>query len=118
MRFVSFLPLSHIAGWFGDLGSHYITGSQMYFAKPDALQGSLVETLQWARPHSFMAVPRVYEKFEEKLKEIAATKPAFMQAISGWAKGHGLTKVLNQTKGQGPPMMYNLAEFLILRRIK
>jgi len=26
----------------------------------------------------FFAVPRVWEKFEEKLKEIAASKPGFM----------------------------------------
>jgi hypothetical protein len=35
----------------------------------------------------------VWEKFEEKLKEIAATKPHFMQSISGWAKGHGAAAV-------------------------
>jgi len=53
------------------------------------LQGTLVETLQWARPTLFMAVPRIWEKFEDKLKEIASTKPALLQSISGWAKGHG-----------------------------
>jgi long-subunit acyl-CoA synthetase (AMP-forming) len=36
-----------------------------------------------------MAVPRIWEKFEDKLKEIASTKPALLQSISGWAKGHG-----------------------------
>ena len=48
-----------------------------------------METLQWARPTLFMAVPRIWEKFEDKLKEIASTKPALLQSISGWAKGHG-----------------------------
>jgi long-chain-fatty-acid--CoA ligase ACSBG len=66
----------------------------------------------------FMAVPRIWEKFEDALKAAAATKPAFMQAISGWAKGKGQEKVMAQMKGQDPPMMYNLAEFAILRRIK
>lgn len=65
------------------------TGKTVYFAKPDALQGSLVETLQWAKPTLFLAVPRVWEKFEEKLKEIAASKPAILQSLSGWAKGLG-----------------------------
>jgi long-subunit acyl-CoA synthetase (AMP-forming) len=41
-----------------------------------------------------MAVPRVWEKFEDKLKSIASTKPAILQSISGWAKGHGYTKVM------------------------
>jgi len=61
-----------------DLTNHLIFGSQIYFAKPDALQGSLVETLQWAKPTMFLAVPRVWEKFEEKLKSIAASKPALL----------------------------------------
>jgi len=78
MRIVSFLPLSHIAGLQFDITNHLWFGCHLFFAKPDALQGTLVETLQWARPTLFMAVPRVWEKFEDKLKEIASTKPALL----------------------------------------
>jgi long-chain-fatty-acid--CoA ligase ACSBG len=92
-RIVSYLPLSHIAGLSVDVLTHYLTGHEVYFARPDALQGTIVQTLTWARPTMFFAVPRVWEKFEEKLKEIAASKPGFMQAISGWAKGHGAARV-------------------------
>jgi long-chain-fatty-acid--CoA ligase ACSBG len=77
-RVVSYLPLSHIAGISVDVLTHYLTGHEVYFARPDALQGTIVQTLTWARPTLFFAVPRVWEKFEEKLKEIAASKPAFM----------------------------------------
>lgn len=77
-RTVSYLPLSHIAGLLFDLMSHYFNAHEIYFARSDALQGSLVQTLQWARPTMFLAVPRVWEKFEEKLKEIASTKPAIL----------------------------------------
>jgi long-subunit acyl-CoA synthetase (AMP-forming) len=65
-----------------------------------------------------LAVPRVWEKFEDKLKEIASTKPGILQSISGWAKGHGYQKVLSQQKGDEAPLMFNLANFLILKRIK
>lgn len=41
-----------------------------------------------------------------------------MQSISGWAKGHGFDKVIKQQKGGEGGMMYNVAEFMILRRIK
>lgn len=95
-RFVSYLPLSHIAGLQADLMNLLIFGCQVYFAKKDALQGSLVETLQWCRPTAFLAVPRIWEKFEDKLKAIAASKPRILQSISGWAKGHGLEKVRAQ----------------------
>ena len=98
-RIVSYLPLSHIAGISVDVLTHYLIGHEVYFARPDALQGTIVQTLTWARPTLFFAVPRVWEKFEEKLKEIAASKPGFMQSISGWAKGHGAAKVAAQQKG-------------------
>jgi long-chain-fatty-acid--CoA ligase ACSBG len=49
--------------------------------------------MTWARPTMFFAVPRVWEKFEEKLKEIGASKSSLLQSISGWAKGHGTAAV-------------------------
>ena len=90
----------------------------MFFARPDALQGTLVDTLKWARPTSFFAVPRVWEKFEERLKEIAASKPGFVQSISGWAKGYGTANTLAKLNHTEPPFMYSVANFLILHRIK
>lgn len=66
----------------------------------------------------FLAVPRVWEKFEEKLKEIAASKPKFLQNISGWAKSYGTQNVEARQKGKEPPMMYSVANFLILSKIK
>jgi long-chain-fatty-acid--CoA ligase ACSBG len=41
-RIVSYLPLSHIAGLIFDVMSHSLVGFQIYFARPDALQGTLV----------------------------------------------------------------------------
>ena len=117
-RIVSYLPLSHIAGLQFDLTNNVFMGNQLYFAKPDALQGTLVETLQWARPSMFLAVPRVWEKFEDKLKEIASTKPAILQSISGWAKRHGYEKVIGQQKGEEPGMVFNIANMLLLTKIK
>jgi long-chain-fatty-acid--CoA ligase ACSBG len=74
--------------------------------------------LNWAKPTLFLAVPRIWEKFEDKLKEIASTKPAILQSISGWAKGHGYEKVRLQQTGKYPGWMYSIADTLILKRIK
>lgn len=117
-RVVSYLPLSHIAGLCFDVIAHSIGGSEVYFARPDALQGTLVQTLSWARPTLFFAVPRVWEKFEDKLKEIASEKPQILQNISGWAKGYGTAATEARMAGEEPPMMYSVAHFLILNKIK
>lgn len=117
-RVVSYLPLSHVAGLCVDIMSHVYAGHELYFAMPDALAGTLVITLTWARPTVFFAVPRVWEKFEDKLKEIGASKPQFLQNLSGWAKGYGAQKVKLQQKQQSPPMMFSVANALILSKIK
>ena len=95
-RVVSYLPLSHIAGLQMDLICHVRYGHRLYFARPDALQGSLVNTLLWVRPTMFLAVPRVWEKFEDKMKEIASQKGALVQSISAWAKSKGSAKATAQ----------------------
>ena len=117
-RIVSYLPLSHIAGLFSDLIMHMMQGCELFFAKPDALQGTLVDTLKHARPTVFFAVPRVWEKFEEKLKEAASQAPAIATKISTWAKGYGSAHVEALMNKTDVPFMYSLANFLILSKIK
>lgn len=41
-KLVSYLPLSHVAGLFADLVTPLMSGYHVYFAQPDALQGSLI----------------------------------------------------------------------------
>lgn len=67
-RFVSFLPMNHIAAQYVDTMIPIRNCVTMYLAKPDALRGSLRETLCKARPTFFVAVPRVFEKFMEAIR--------------------------------------------------
>lgn len=46
MKLVSYLPLSHVAGLFADLITPLMSGYHVFFAQPDALQGTLIETLK------------------------------------------------------------------------
>lgn len=41
-RVVSYLPLSHSAAQSNDILSNVVARTQIYFARPDALQGTLV----------------------------------------------------------------------------
>jgi long-chain acyl-CoA synthetase len=78
-RFLSFLPLSHIAeravSHFGQVWS----GGQTWFARDLATLG---EDLQACRPTVFFAVPRVWEKFRDAALEKIARSPVPARLLS------------------------------------
>lgn len=69
---VSYLPLSHVASQIIDIVGNVFAAVTVVFAEPTALQGTLVDTLKEVRPTLFFSVPRIWEKIEEKMKNIAA----------------------------------------------
>ena len=71
-RFVSFLPMNHIAAQFVDVMIPVFYPVTVFIARPDALRGTLLTTLTTAKPTLFVAVPRVWEKFADKLKDTFA----------------------------------------------
>ncbi len=73
-RIVSYLPLSHIAASMLDIFCHFYHQGTVYFAKPDALKGSLKDTLVIAQPTMFFGVPRVWEKMYETMLAKAKEK--------------------------------------------
>lgn len=116
---VSFLPLSHIAAQILDIYIAITAVATVYFADKDALKGSLVKTLQEVRPTRFLAVPRVWEKMYEKMKEIGSQSGPIKRAIANWAKGHGLQHYLDKMNGiDSNSFSYILAKTLIFSRIK
>jgi long-chain-fatty-acid--CoA ligase ACSBG len=91
-RVVSFLPLSHIAAQICDIYFPLLTGGATYFARPDALKGTLTDSLRDVRPTIFFGVPRVWEKIQEKMLSVGATITGLKKTISTWAKGVGKYK--------------------------
>ena len=69
-KIVSYLPLSHIAGQMLDTFLQIHLGGATYFAQPDAFKGSLAVTLKEVNPTTFFGVPRVWEKFYDKLNQM------------------------------------------------
>ena len=57
-RTVSYLPLSHVTAQVADIYMPINAASTLYFARPDALKGTIVQTLVEARPTLFPGVPR------------------------------------------------------------
>ena len=91
---ISYLPLSHIAAQMLDLHCPMVSGSQVYFAQPDALRGSLGVTLKEVKPTVFFGVPRVWEKIYEKMQEVAKinNKSFVKRNVGAWAKGKATSK--------------------------
>lgn len=86
---VTYLPLSHIAGQIVDIYISMKYGAVVYFAKPDALKGSLLGTLKEVRPTVFVGVPRVWEKMVEGIKHKSREFGFFKKKIGAWAKSVG-----------------------------
>jgi len=65
-RFVSYLPLNHIAAQMIDIYMPIYIGGTVYIADKMALKGTLVDTIRACKPTIFAGVPRVWEKTKEK----------------------------------------------------
>ena len=87
---VSYLPLSHVAAQTVDIYTMASIAGCVYFADKDALKGTLVKSLQDARPTRFMGVPRVYEKFQERMVAVASSSGSVKRMLASWAKGISL----------------------------
>ena len=81
------------------------------------MKGTLADTMRWARPTMFFAVPRVWEKLEHALQLIEAKRPSYMQAIHGWARRIGYEKSVRQQTGLPPPPMFGIANYF-LKKLK
>lgn len=117
-KVVSYLPLSHIAAQIIDLYLPMVTGASVSYATPDALKGSLVDTLCEVRPTIFFGVPRVWEKIEEKMKTMAAGNGFLKQWLGSWAKGVGLQGNVARVNGEPLPWGFSLAEKLVFSNVK
>lgn len=117
-RMVSYLPLSHVAAFLLDIFGPLAVGFCVYFARPDALKGSLVETLKEVKPTVFVAVPRVYEKIQEKMMAVGQSNGCLVAAISRWAKGVGAAASAADERGEAMPWGFALAKTLVFDNVR
>jgi len=61
---VSYLPLSHIATQLLDVYTTMVSAGTCWFAQPDALKGSLLQTMKEVHPTIFLGVPRLKWAFK------------------------------------------------------
>ncbi|XP_025049260.1 long-chain-fatty-acid--CoA ligase ACSBG2-like [Alligator sinensis] len=117
--FISYLPLSHVAAQIADLWLPMCVGGTTCFAQPNALKGSLLPTLKEVRPTFLFAVPRVWEKMEEKLKATFSQSSLVKRKLVEWARGIGLQASYSRLDGDGSmPWGFALAERLVFRKVR
>ncbi|KAI1900481.1 hypothetical protein AGOR_G00050380 [Albula goreensis] len=116
---VSYLPLSHVAAQVNDMWICMRFAGTTYFAEPDALKGSLVNTLREVRPTSFLGVPRVWEKMQESMKNVGAKASVMKQRVAAWAKAIGLQASYNaMNRNPAVPWGYMLANNLVFKKVR
>ena len=120
-RLVSYLPLSHVAANICDLFVMLTCSSTVYFADKNALKGTLKKTLQEALPTLFFGVPRVWEKFHEKMLEVGRQNKGWKQDVGTWAKKTGLEHNRNLLNGAGQgafSIKYKIANAVVFSKVK
>jgi long-chain-fatty-acid--CoA ligase ACSBG len=128
MHVVSFLPLSHVAAQILDVGLPICNAARgvpttVHCARPDALKGTLVQTMQAVRPTMFFGVPRVWEKFVEGIKAKAAaagTGPKTLGQLKAFAVRVGIQGSLaRQAGGSGElPAGYAIASKAVHAKVR
>lgn len=77
-RFLSYLPLSHIAERLVSHLGHIVSGGETWFAQSLA---TVPEDLKACRPTVFFAVPRVWQKFHDSILEQISGMPRPARAL-------------------------------------
>jgi long-chain-fatty-acid--CoA ligase ACSBG len=114
---VSYLPLAHVAAQALDIYINLIVGGTTWFAQPDALKGSLIQTVREVRPTIFLGVPRVWEKLAIGMQTYASSLSGTKKKLSQWAKGIGLRGNLSKQEGGKTPFGWTLARLLVFKQV-
>ena len=95
-RFLSFLPLSHVAERVVSNFGQIFSGGETWFARSFA---TVPEDLRACRPTVFFAVPRVWQKFHDTIFEELDTTTGLQRALVNRFLALGATKVCHEQDG-------------------
>jgi long-chain acyl-CoA synthetase len=114
-RFLSFLPLSHIAERVVSHAGQVASGGETWFTRSLA---TLAEDLRACRPTIFFAVPRVWEKFRAAILDELTRAPGPVRALADRYVRLGLAHVdaRDPARSHGPMRLPDLVAYLALDR--
>ena len=119
---LNFLPLSHVAAQLLDIYMLMYVGGCAHFPDRDVLKGTLVDNLKVVRPTRLLAVPRVWEKIQEKMQAAGKESSFIKKSIGDWAKSaateHHEAIRKGERKATDGGLQYKLAKELVFNRVK
>ena len=114
---LSFLPLSHSFERMVDY-IYFLQGCTIAYAESVAV---VAQNMQEVKPHLFVSVPRVYEKFYARVQEGVAAGSPIKQKLFAWAVSVGRQALPWRLKQQKPPgllgFQLGLADKLVFSKI-
>ena len=112
---LSYLPLSHIAE---QILSIYVPAQHRSCTAFAESMEKLGDNLREVRPHSFVGVPRVWEKIQAKMVDAGAQNTGLKKMIAKWARGVGIQAARALERGDAPPLSYGLADKLVFSKVR
>ncbi|KAL5460268.1 hypothetical protein EMCRGX_G033709 [Ephydatia muelleri] len=112
------MPLSHTAGQMSEIFFPIMVGSTLYYAQPDALKGSLLQTVREVRPTYFFTVPRLWEKIKEGFEAQSRDMGFFKKAIFSWATQKGIEGNTNIQQHLPLPHFWSLADSMVYQKVR
>ncbi len=113
-RFLSYLPLSHIAERITSHVGQIVSGGETWFARSLA---TVPDDLRACRPTIFFAVPRVWQKFHDAILDQIAAKPMPVRAVIEKYVSLGLAAVRASDGGPEPTRREQRLHHLLDRTI-
>jgi len=126
-RMLSYLPLSHVAGFMVDIVAPLIATAEkpawaaVFFARPyDLKEKAIRDRLCAAKPTIFLGVPLVWERVADTVRAIGQSVTGVKKSVATWAKRLSLDYAKSiQLGGSGErPWGLTAAETLVLNGVK
>lgn len=115
---LSFLPLSHVFERTVDY-VYFLQGVSIAYA--ESVQ-AVAQNLSEINPHTFVSVPRVYEKILAKIHENVAASSPLKQKIFAWAEGVAASALPYRLRRESPPgllgVQLKIADALVFGKIR
>jgi long-chain acyl-CoA synthetase len=116
---VSYLPLAHIAEQMFSVYAPMFSGLVLYFAES---MDKLPDNLKEVQPTVFFGVPRVYEKFYDKVQEKVSSATGVKRVLLTWARAVATQywehHHASQAVSPALKVQYRLAKKLVFDKLK